>query len=216
MAIIGISGVIGSGKNTVANIIADEILRDQGYKIISFAARLKDCVSALFQWDRSLLEGDTEQSRAFRNVPDPFWSMKLGTAFTPRLALQHTGEKLKQVFGTNFWVNIVESELQQNPDQNYIIPDIRYPGEIDLVERYGGHLIEVQRGKNPAWYDTAYLWNIGVIKGSMPEILTEIPPSEWSWIGVGDKHIVHNNGTIESLKRNVELCLVHCGVLDGD
>ena len=73
--IIGISGLIGSGKNTCADFIK-EILPEYHFEYLSFAARLKDMVAVLFNWDREMLEGKTEKSRAWRMEPDPFWSEK--------------------------------------------------------------------------------------------------------------------------------------------
>ena len=57
--IIGICGLIGSGKGTVGDILVE-----QGFKKVSFADKLKDGVSTIFGWDRELLEGDTDICRA--------------------------------------------------------------------------------------------------------------------------------------------------------
>lgn len=67
--IIGVVGFIGSGKNTVGNFLIDSL----GYKQDSFAGPLKDCVSVVFGWDRQMLEGDTKESRAWRDSPDEWW-----------------------------------------------------------------------------------------------------------------------------------------------
>ena len=47
-------------------------------KKISFAKSLKDAVASMFNWDRSMLEGDTESSRYWREQPDLYWSEKFG------------------------------------------------------------------------------------------------------------------------------------------
>ena len=60
--IIGICGLIGSGKGTVADVLVDE----HGFQKISFADKLKDAVSVLFDWDRDMLEGETSESRFWR------------------------------------------------------------------------------------------------------------------------------------------------------
>ena len=57
--IVGICGLIGSGKDT----IADHLVKDHNFVKISFADKLKDTVATLFDWDRTLLDGKTEQSR---------------------------------------------------------------------------------------------------------------------------------------------------------
>ena len=85
--IIGITGFMGSGKDTVA-----EMFVDKGAVKDSFAAPLKDLCASVFGWDRHMLEGDTVPSRDFRETADIYWTRKLGIDnFTPRLALQLLG-----------------------------------------------------------------------------------------------------------------------------
>ena len=71
--IVGICGLIGSGKDT----IADHLVQDHNFVKISFADKLKDTVATLFDWDRTLLDGKTEQSRLWREQEDPYWSKEL-------------------------------------------------------------------------------------------------------------------------------------------
>ena len=66
--IIGIAGLIGSGKDTVAN----HLINEHNFQRIKFADKLKDGVSAIFDWPRDLLEGDTDESREWRETPDEF------------------------------------------------------------------------------------------------------------------------------------------------
>ena len=56
--IIGIAGLIGSGKDTVAN----HLINEHNFQRIKFADKLKDGVAAIFDWPRDLLEGDTDES----------------------------------------------------------------------------------------------------------------------------------------------------------
>ena len=77
--IIGISGLIGSGKNAVAQSLTENF----GYKQIAFADAVKDSVSSLFGWDREMLEGDTPESREWREQPDEFWSEETDKTITP-------------------------------------------------------------------------------------------------------------------------------------
>ena len=83
--IFGFIGFAGSGKDTAANIL----VKDYNFKKISFANPLKDMVARLFSWDRMLLEGNTPESRAWRELPDEYWSEKFGYAITPRYMLQY-------------------------------------------------------------------------------------------------------------------------------
>ena len=56
----------------------------------------------LFDWPIDMLQGRTEESRAWREVVDEEWSEILGYEITPRMALQKIGtECCRNVFGEN-------------------------------------------------------------------------------------------------------------------
>jgi hypothetical protein len=65
--VIGLVGFLGSGKGTVA-----DTLKLYNFIPESFSNPLKDAVAIIFGWDRSLLEGDTKESREFRETVDEF------------------------------------------------------------------------------------------------------------------------------------------------
>ena len=71
--LIGLVGLIGSGKDTVA----ERLVSHHGYKRDSFAKSLKDATASIFGWNREMLEGKTDSSRHWREQPDKFWSEKL-------------------------------------------------------------------------------------------------------------------------------------------
>ena len=71
--IIGLCGLIGSGKGTVADVLVE-----QGYEKISFADKLKDGVASVPNWDRQMLEGDTDESHEWRETVDTFWTQETG------------------------------------------------------------------------------------------------------------------------------------------
>jgi hypothetical protein len=106
--IIGICGLIGSGKGTVA----DKLFQDYGFQPRSFASALKDGVAGIFGYDRNMLEGDTSESREAREKVDPFWSDVMGREITPRYILQIMGtEIMRQNFHDDIWVKIVERDF---------------------------------------------------------------------------------------------------------
>ena len=132
MTIIAICGFQGVGKDTFANYLVDKY----EFKKFSFASATKDILADMFGWERTLLEGDTVESRIFRETIDPWWSDKLGIQdLTPRKVLQLIGTDLfRKHFNYEIWVHIVEKKiincLKINPEQRIIINDCRYANEI--------------------------------------------------------------------------------------
>ena len=210
--VIGICGLIGSGKGTVA----DHLVKND-YKKISFADKLKDGVSTIFGWDRLLLEGDTRESREWREVPDEFWTKELGKDITPRLVLQLFGtDCMRNGFDDNIWVNLVKKEILDNPQQNYVIPDVRFPNEINAVKDLNGEVWQVRRGELPLWWATAKNVNQNWdtckdTNHSMKVIFSEVHQSEWRWVDDDNKfdRIIENNATIENLIEHITSVISH-------
>jgi hypothetical protein len=82
--VIAITGLKGSGKDTIAEIICKH---DNSFIPLAFADHLKDIVALMFTWNRDMLSGRFPESREWREKPDKFWSKELGIDFTPRKAL---------------------------------------------------------------------------------------------------------------------------------
>jgi hypothetical protein len=194
--IVGLVGFIGAGKGTIADLLVD---RHDFFKE-SFANSVKDAVSVVFGWDRALLEGDTPESRSWREQKDEYWSKKLGKDFSPRLALQLMGtEAGRDVFHPDLWVHTVLRRCENAPWNNYVIADVRFPNEIKAIQESGGKIVRVKRGPEPDWYDNAYAVNMGK---------TVEPPkehySEWAWIGSPIDMILDNNCPLEQLHSRVD------------
>src|SRR6056300_1360530 len=194
--IIGICGLIGSGKGTVADILVE-----QGYKKVSFADKLKDGVSTVFGWDRAMLEGDTDESRTWREQPDEFWSSETKMEVTPRLVLQLFGtDCLRNGFYDGVWVSLLKKHILENPG-DYVIPDVRFRNEQNMIRELGGKVWQVKRGKDPEWFTRAIFDNNNPETSSLMNGF-DIHESEYKWIDVNTKFdsILHNNSTLDDLK----------------
>lgn len=183
--IIGVVGFIDSGKGTVGDILVNE----HGFKQIAFADALKDAVASIFGWSRHMLEGDTPESRAWREQPDEWWSARFGYEVTPRLMLQHMGtEATRRVIADNIWVAALERRLRSGSD--YVITDVRFPNEMEFVRSVGGKLIWVKRGTIPT-----------------KDELLNMHVSETAWyneLPTMLNYMIENDGTIDDLKVKVD------------
>ena len=194
--IIGLLGFIGSGKGTVADILVS-----RGFKKESFADPVKDAVAAIFGWDRALLEGDTKESRDFREAKDEWWSERTGQHITPRTMLQLMGtEAGRDTFHPDLWILSLEQRVKKN--QNTVIADVRFPNECESIRKMGGFLVRVSRGKDPAWYDDALKANMENNTDHMAK--HAIHYSEWAWIGERTDYDISNNGSLSMLDADVK------------
>ena len=188
--IIGVCGLIGSGKDT----IADYLQNIHEFRRESFASTLKDAVAAVFGWDRELLEGRTKESRAWREQVDPWWSARLNMPdLTPRWVLQHWGtEVVRRSFHDDTWIASLENKLRKTGD-DVVISDCRFPNEIAAIKRAGGTVIRVVRGPEPNWYNTALGANSGIATDQNLLKQLGVHASETAWIGTDFDAIVDNN-----------------------
>ena len=199
--IIGVCGLIGSGKDTIADYLIDTYQ----FRKESFANSLKDAVSSVFGWDRTMLEGRTKSAREWREQADTWWAERLQMpGLTPRWVLQHWGTELcRNNFHNDIWIASLENKLS-NSKANIVISDCRFPNEINSIKNAGGIIIHVKRGPDPDWYQDAVDMNVGdhhinwmLAKTRMSKL--NIHASETAWIGTKFDAIVDNSSTMENL-----------------
>ena len=194
--IVGICGLIGSGKGTVADILVE-----QGFTKVSFADKLKDGVATIFDWDRAMLEGDTDESREWREQTDDFWTQETGRTITPRVVLQEFGtECMREGFDNGVWVSLLKKQMIDNPG-NYVVPDVRFRNEQNMIRELGGEIWQVKRGKDPEWFARA------IFDNNNPETSNlmsgyDVHESEYKWIDVNTRFdfILDNNSTLLDLQ----------------
>ena len=181
--LIGLVGLIGSGKDTVA----ERLITHYGYKRDSFAKSLKDAVSSMFNWDRELLEGNTSESREWREQPDKFWSEKMGKEVTPRWVLQYFGtEVMRQGMYDAIWV---DSVIGRYKGDKTVISDTRFQNEIKTIKAHGGIVVLVKREEIP----------------TREEMQKQgIHQSEWDWVGSDFDYTINNTSSLEGLDANID------------
>lgn len=198
--VIGICGLIGSGKGTVA----DMLVREFGYTKLSFADSLKDAVAAVFGWPRDMLEGDTAQSRAWRDTPDEWWARRLDMpGLTPRKVLQLWGtEVCRQNWHNDIWILSIERKIrdirllaaENYTYANIVIPDTRFPNEIETIQKLGGKIWMVKRGTEPKWFIDYR--DSGIIPSDQHA-------SEYMWAKSQFDAVIENDSDIDALALRV-------------
>lgn len=213
--IIGISGFINSGKDTVA----DYLVNYHGFRRESFAAHLKDVVSVIFGWDRVMLEGRTSSSRIWREQVDSWWSQKLGqTDLTPRSVLQILGtDVLRQNFHDEIWIHSLAKKILSSTD-HIVITDVRFSNEAQMIRDCDGILCAIQREPRPHWYHFVHEALHNDVKSPtyhddlrnlMQVKFPQVHESEWSWLNIDHDIVVKNNGSIEDLYVQIKNLVVN-------
>jgi hypothetical protein len=214
MAILGINGKIGSGKDTVGQIIqylTDELNKvnpkeftewvDGGFhasdwKIKKFAGKLKLIASILTGATLEQLEDQDFKKQEM----GPEWGI------TYRELLQKVGtEAMRNVIHENVWVNALfadynatgynytgcENKVIQGEWEypNWIITDMRFPNEMEAVKAKGGITIRVNRP-----YSTT---GGNGIPATFSQ--TQFHPSETALDNHEFDYVIDNNGTISDL-----------------
>jgi adenylate kinase family enzyme len=134
MHVIALSGKIGTGKTTVAEML----LKYLPYKRIAFADVLKQETAKKFRFPVELCYSETGKNT---EVPMPD-----GRLLTVRNLLQWYGTDVKRAQDPDYWVKRMEMTLYKPAYRlsGVIIDDVRFPNEAHLVERLGGSLFRIQ------------------------------------------------------------------------
>jgi hypothetical protein len=198
--IIAVVGFIGEGKDTVSNYIASKY----GFQKESFAKPLKDIVSIIFGWDRALLEGNTPISRHWREQIDVYWSSVIGYDVTPRYILQHVGtDMFRNMISPNIWSEVLQKKIINNPQTNYIISDVRFQEEINMLKKYDVTFVRVSK-HIPPWYELGLKAANGNTDAIIQLSNMKIHESEWNWLNLNIDYTIDNTKSISELHKEID------------
>lgn len=207
--IIGLVGLIGSGKNSAAEYLTAAY----DFKQESFASSLKDTLSCIFGWNRNKLEGLVKEDREWRNQVDLWWSQRLNIPdLTPRKMLQQAGTDLfRNHFHNDIWIASLENKLQKYSN-NIVITDCRFPNEIEAIRKLGGIIVRVKRGIDPEWFNDALYLNQNPdtkYRDFLQDRLdrNNIHFSEVAWIGTEFDYILENDKSLVDLYLQIDKLL---------
>lgn len=128
--IIGISGKIGSGKDTAADVIRE---MRPAFQVKKFAGKLKQMASILTGIPAQDMESHEVKARFL-----PQFGMTL------REILQKLGtDAVRHVIHDNAWIIATMSEMSE--ESKWIITDVRFPNEAKAIIDAGGYVIRIER-----------------------------------------------------------------------
>lgn len=148
--IVGVAGLAGSGKSTVAAFLQ----RDYGFSVESLADPIKAICAATFGWSDEVLYGPSSA----RERPDPAWG-----GLTPRRALQLFGTEAGRACHPDVWVRALLRQLDEpGAPERVVIPDVRFQNEVDAIVNAGGIVIR-KWGARPAPGECTHESEAGVL-----------------------------------------------------
>jgi len=139
--ILAFSGRKQSGKSTGAEYVESIItnhslnINDQIY---SFADPLKQdiCMNILGLTYEQCYGSDEEKN----TLTDLEWD---GKRLTAREAMEIIGTDIFRRLKNNVWVDATINKIQRDNLDLAIIPDCRFPNEVDTILKYGGYVIRL-------------------------------------------------------------------------
>lgn len=141
MNLVAVLGLAGSGKNTVADVIA----RLTGGSCIALADPLKRFCKEVFDFSDEQLYGPSE----YRNAIDLRYRRNDGSYLSPRIALQLLGTEWGRSCYEDIWVDLSirrAKYLLSTTCPMVVITDCRYVNEARKIKAAGGKVWRIIRG----------------------------------------------------------------------
>lgn len=208
MIVLGLAGVAGSGKDTVA----DYLVRRYGFLKFSFSDALYREVAAAFGLeDETLLRdrktkdvGDhnlalefclrDEFTHALQRLPGE--PVDITAPRSPRQILQWWGTEYRRAQDPNYWLDRAGQwmaevwgacKYPEHRPQLFVNTSVRFPNEQAWVRGFAcGQVWHLRRA------------GLGAINGHVSEVALDVLPSERE---------LFNNGSIDTLHKGIELLL---------
>jgi hypothetical protein len=157
--IVGLAGAAGSGKDTVADIL----VRYRGFQRLAFADALYEEVGTAFEVPIEFLRNrETKETPTFmltlRRCTDKGFCATVAEILaardvpcveeawlSPREILQWWGTEYRRAQRKVYWTSRVAAMIREQPDQHFVITDLRFPDEADVVRDAGGMIALVVR-----------------------------------------------------------------------
>lgn len=140
MKILGITGVAGSGKTTLATLLAN-----CGWAQTKFATPIKSMLVTLLRCQgvdnvmaSRMIDGDLKE------VPTNYFGGK-----TPRYAMQTLGTEWRELISRNLWVDAWKHVITTfPPGAKILVDDLRFHHEFEAIRSLDGKTVRIHRPNN--------------------------------------------------------------------
>ena len=179
--ILGISGRIGSGKDTVASWL----VRERGFVIVRFSDALKEEVFAKFRGTLAALWRLHYQTEpAGHDLSDLVHHLKPQGV---RELLQEFGTDVRRDDDPSYWVRRWAERIAPHVGAfrhtSVVAPDVRFPNEAQIIRKLGGRVWRIARSGPKA-------------SGHISESMLDGFDGSWN-------ETLDNNGTIHDLEQTL-------------
>lgn len=179
--LVGISGKLGAGKDTVKDLIIE--LDGREWTTLRFADRLKAVVSSL-----TATRLEDNYTREGKQLKPAGFDQSLGTL------QQLVGMALRTHVDPDVWVKVtlaeVISAMEGDGDRRYVVSDVRFKNEARYIQELGGILIRVNG--DPAG-----------VRAQDGRDLNHVSETDLDDYGAFDV-VIENTGTLEELSELVK------------
>ena len=168
--IIGLIGYARSGKDTVANVLVNKF----GFTRLAFADGIRNAL-----YETNPLVGN---SHRVKTVVDNYgWDEAKADPEIRRL-MQAFGVAARNHISSTVWVDIVKGQL--HPSRNYVITDVRFMNEVEMLKD-----------------EYAQVWRI--IRPNVNAVNNHV--SEHELDGYEADHTLFNDGSVEDLETLIKI-----------
>jgi hypothetical protein len=178
--IVGINGVSESGKDSIGQIC----INHWNCKRLAFADRMKECALAIDPWipiDPALVDYIETRGQIVRlsvMVSKLGWDEAKKNPEVRRFLQRLGTDAGRNILAEDLWVRQLTPLIKARPSQHFVITDVRFLNEAEMIRNRGGVVVRVTRpGYGPA-------------QGHISDVHDQ---SLWD-------EIIHNNGTLEELE----------------
>jgi len=178
--IIAFTGYKRVGKDTCCSFISTHY----NFEHIKISKKLKDVCKILF----SMTDDDFEYNKETINET---WNI------TPRKIMQFVGTEMFQYkiqellpdINKQFWIKSFENEYLKNNDRNYVISDLRFLHEYEILKKYGVIVIKIENERVP--------------------IDSNVHISDKEYLQIPYDYVIKNDGRLSNLYKKMDSIISH-------